>query len=179
MAAAGDVKNRGGYIVFRGLGNPLRSLHCSALKHYRVSKGSTTAKIDAATYAMWTRLHIKAVLFDFNVGHDLQLTVDSTRLDSSCTTINEPQEGLSKIALAALREVFDKDAPCLVPSCRGQKLFAIALIEVNKLTEKLLHNALAAESHNRPEKARTKLWLRHFQTYTRAVFHPSAFRIPF
>lgn len=71
MAAAGDLRRRGGHIIFCQLGNLVHRIHGSSFQLRRVSRSSSTAEILAAADAMYNRVYIKTLLNDVNICHDL------------------------------------------------------------------------------------------------------------
>lgn len=108
-------------------------------------------------------LWIQAVLKDVNIFHNLQLTSDSTALASLSTTIEEPQERLNKIKLAAIRKPFNDGQLGAVHWCSWQKRLSDALTKDNRSTAKLMHIALVNELQGQREETRRSYGLSTFK----------------
>lgn len=156
-AAANDVKGRGGFIIFRRLGNIVHPIPWSARRLRRVSRSSATAEILAAADAVSSGMYIQEVLVNMHCVAPTELTIDSDALLSLSTSVKEPEERYNKVDLAAIREAYDDGQLSAVLWCPGAKLLADALTKDNKCTADLLLDTLCTGQHERPKEMKTNL----------------------
>lgn len=152
MAAVGETKGRGGYIIFRRSNHVVHPIQWSARKLRRVARSSVTAEVLGAADAMSNGLYIREILAELDDAPQTELTVDSSALQSLSTSVKEPEERYNKVDLAAIREAYDDGLLNAVYWCPGTKLLADALTKDNRATGSLLLQALITGTHERPDE---------------------------
>lgn len=155
-AVADETRGRSGHIIFRRQGQIVHPIQWSARKLRRVARSSATAEILSAAEAMSNGLYLREVMAEICTIPHVELTVDSTSLQSLSTSIKEPEERLNKVDLAAIREAFDNGELNAVHWCPGPKLLSDALTKDNRATASLLHETLRSGKHERPAEMKTK-----------------------
>lgn len=155
-AVANETKGRSGHIIFHRQGDIVHPIQWSARKLRRVARSSATAEILSAAKSMSNGLYLREIISELCATPHVELTVDSTALQSLSTSIKEPEERLKKVDLAAIREAFDNGTLNAVHWCPGPKLLSDALTKDNRTTASLLHAALTSGEHERPAEMKSK-----------------------